>query len=477
MLNPDARPVVVLELNELCPPLLDRWMADGSLPHFKRLHDSADVYRTEADTTEPEKLEPWIQWYSIHTGLSHDQHGVFHLTDGARADHRDIWRTLMEAGRTVFSFASMNVRPFASPDSLYLGDPWTENGDAHPAELNIYNRFVGHNVREYSNAEQALTASDYAAFLRFLVTHGLSAGTAWRTLRQLAEEKVRARHLSYRRVAILDALQFDVFAHYYRAMRPDFATFFVNSVAHLQHSYWRHMEPEAFPLKPEERDRSRYGEAIKFGYVAMDWLIGRFLRLADRNGATLVFQTALSQQPFVKYDGKGGQRFNRLRDVKAFLHQIGLVYREVDPTMTNQYMLTFDDDFGREAARRRLSAFEYEDGRKLFDFPPREAEKALYFGPLLANSGGTSAIVIDRASGRKCKASELVYEMDGTKSGCHHPVGALWIRRGSHRRHEEHVSILDTFPTLLDLLGVEPERGSARTGASLLGRRGRASAA
>jgi hypothetical protein len=466
-MRPNAAPVIVLELNELCPPLLDRWMADGSLPNFKRLHDGSDVFRTEADVTEPDKLEPWIQWYSIHTGLPYDQHGVYHLTDGARADHPDIWRTVIAAGRTACSFASMNVRPFAAPGSLFVGDPWTENGDAHPPELNVYNRFVGHNVREYSNSDRALSAGDYAAFLRFLVSHGLTAGTAWRTVRQLADEKLRASHLSYRRVAILDALQFDVFAHYYRTMKPHLATFFVNSVAHLQHSYWRYMEPDAFPLRPGEAERARYGEAIKFGYEAMDWLIGRVLKLADRHGATLVFQTALSQQPFVRYDDKGGQRFFRLRDVNAFLRAAAIDYRDVDPTMTHQFMATFADEEQRREAERRLSCFEYEDGTKLIGSPPHETPNALYFGAQVPAAGGVEARVIDRATGRSFPAGEVLYEMDGTKSGCHHPVGALWIRRGRHQRHDQLVSILDTFPTLLDLLGIA-DLPSARTGRSLL---------
>ncbi|HEX8442588.1 MAG TPA: hypothetical protein VF631_02960 [Allosphingosinicella sp.] len=463
-----ARPVIVLELNELCPPLLDRWMVDGSLPNFKRLHDGSDVFQTQADVTEPDKLEPWIQWYSIHTGLSYDQHGVYHLTDGARAEHQDIWRAAIAAGRTACSFASMNVRPFAAPGSLFVGDPWTENGDAHPPELNVYNRFVGHNVREYSNSDAGLTASDYAAFLRFLLTHGLSAGTAWRTVRQLADEKLRDPHLSYRRVAILDALQFDVFAHYYRVMRPHLATFFVNSVAHLQHSYWRYMEPDAFQVQPDGSERARYGDAIKFGYVAMDWLIGRVLKLADRHGTTLVFQTALSQQPFLKYEAKGGQRFFRLRDVQSFLREAGVSYLDVDPTMTHQFMATFGSDEARAEAERRLSCFEYEDGRKLIDSPPHDTPNALYFGAQVPNSGDLEALVTDQATGRTFPASEVVYELDGTKSGCHHPVGALWIRRGTHRKHEELVSILDTFPTMLDLLGIADE-SSARTGRSLFG--------
>jgi hypothetical protein len=470
MSNSPAHSVIALELNELCPPLLDRWMADGSLPNFKRLHDSSDVYRTQADVTEPDKLEPWIQWYSIHTGLAYDQHGVYHLTDGVRAQHQDIWRAVIAADRTAFSFASMNVRPFAAPGSLFVGDPWTENGDAFPSELNVYNRFVGHNVREYSNAEQGLSAGDYAGFLRFLLTHGLSAQTAWQTARQLADEKLRDPHLSYRRVAILDALQFDVFAHYHRAMRPHFASFFVNSVAHLQHSFWRYMEPDAFAAKPDAAEQARYADAIKFGYLAMDGLIGRMLKLADRAGATLVFQTALSQQPFLKYESQGGQRFFRLRDAAGFLREMGVAYRDLDSTMTHQFMIGFVDEAQREAARMRLAAFEYEDGRKLIDTPPHDTENALYFGAQVPNAGGLDAIITDRQTGRSFPAREFLYELDGTKSGCHHPIGGLWIRRGTHRRHDELVSILDTFPTMLDLLGIDAGPNAERTGQSLLAR-------
>jgi hypothetical protein len=293
----------------------------------------------------------------------------------------------------------------------------------------------------------------------------------------LAEERLGDPHLSYRRVAILDALQFDVFAHYYRSMQPDFATFFVNSVAHLQHSYWRYMEPDAFQAKPDDTERGRYGDAIKFGYEAMDWLIGRFLKLADRSGATLVFQTALSQQPFLKYEAKGGQRFFRLRDVAAFLREAGVTYRDVDPTMTHQFMATFDSEAERAEAEGRLSCFEYEDGRKLIDSPAHDTPGALYFGAQIPNQGGLEALVHDRASGRTFPASDVVYELDGTKSGCHHPIGALWIRRGTHHRHEKLVSILDTFPTLLDLLGIPDQPGTARAGRSLVTPGTRASAA
>ena len=76
--------VLLLEFNEICPPLLKRWMEQGKLPNFSALHYSSQVFTSIADVSEPDCLEPWIQWYSIHTGLPYDEHRVFCLTDAPK---------------------------------------------------------------------------------------------------------------------------------------------------------------------------------------------------------------------------------------------------------------------------------------------------------------------------------------------------------------------------------------------------------
>src|SRR5262249_17459892 len=146
----------------------------------------------------------WIQWYPIHTGLAYDQHRVFHLTEGPRAGHDDVFRMMLGAGRKVMSFASMNLAPFAAAGSAFVGDPWSENGDAFPPQLNVYNRFVSHNVREYSNASGGMSPAAYARFLGFMASHGLSAKTVGQILAQLADERLKSRKLGWRRVALLD---------------------------------------------------------------------------------------------------------------------------------------------------------------------------------------------------------------------------------------------------------------------------------
>jgi hypothetical protein len=281
--------LIVAEFNELCPWLIDQWMGEGLLPNFRVMHGQSAVFETFADVSDPANLEPWIQWYSLHTGLSFDQHRVFHLTEGAAATHDDLWRIAHAAGRKVINFAGMNTRPFAFGDSVYVADPWCEDGNASPPALNIYNRFVGANVREYSNPDARLTAGDYAKFLGFMTTHGLRPGTVAALAGQLIEERTRDRRLSWKRATLLDRMQMDVFRHYYTKTRPDYATFFINSTAHLQHSYWRQFQPEAFAVQPDAESSALYGDAVKTGYVAMDRLLGEFMEMADASGAMLVF--------------------------------------------------------------------------------------------------------------------------------------------------------------------------------------------
>lgn len=469
--------VLLLEFNELCPALLDRWIGEGLLPGFARLRSASDVYTTVADVSDSALLEPWIQWYSIHTGLGYDQHRVFHLTDGPRAGHADLFTTLIGADRRVGSFSSMNVAPFAAPGSFFVGDSWTENGDAYPPSLNVYNRFVSSQVREYSNASASTRLADQARFVRFMLRHGLSARTVLDIIRQLASERTTDPRLAYRRVTILDRLHYDVFRSLYARHRPDFATFFINSTAHLQHSYWRHLDPSAFTVRPDADEMAIYGDAVQFGYRAMDKLIGGFLKLADAHGATVIFMTALSQQPFLRHEAKGGQHFHRLHDVERFLRDQGVLFRAVDPTMTHQYMVRFADGAARNAGRARLEALRLGDGRELFGFVRSEAEEPdqLYFGCQISTRIDMDTAVHDGATGRTLRFGDLFYRMEAIKSGRHHPEGALWIRRGDGRTHAGTVSVLDLFPTVLDLVGVEaPPQGLPRRGRSLIASGGHA---
>jgi len=446
-----AKRMILLEFNELCPSLLQKWMASGQLPNFRRFYDSSDVYVTEADELKAPNLEPWIQWYSLHTGLPYRVHQVFHLTDGPRAGHLDIWHALQNHGRKVWNCSSMNAGQLTGQNALFLPDPWCGSQETNPNDLAPFARFVAHQVQEYSNKENIASRHLIMEFGRFMLVHGLSFDTIFATTSQLLRDILSGGKTSWQRATILDKLLFDVFKYYYLHEQPDFSTFFINSTAHLQHCYWRHMSPDEFSVMPAAEERDRYANAILFGYQQMDKIVGRFIKLAGKD-ATLVLATALSQQPFLKYEAIGGQHFYRPRNVANFLEAFGLRPNQIEPVMTHQYLLRFGSAAEASAVREVLSRVTL-NGQQIFGFDAADAG-SLYVGCQIRTSVDRSASMQLGGNLPSAPFFEHFYQIEGSKSGCHHPDGCLWIRRGEHREHAEKVSILDVFPTILEYFDI-----------------------
>jgi hypothetical protein len=443
--------ILLLEFNEICPPLLKRWMGEGKLPNFSALYNSSQVVTSIADVSDPDYLEPWIQWYSIHTGLPYDEHGVFYLTDGPKADHFDIWRRLNGLGKSVMNCGSMNARALSGTGVFYLPDPWCNNEPAWPKEVEVFKTVMAKLVQE-STRGAALGMNEWLPFLTFLLRHGLAVDTVRAILAQLGSERLLQADVKWRRVALADRLQFDLFRHYYRSMRPDFATFFVNSTAHLQHAYWRHMDPDAFSLKPDKSEIDSYGDAVLFGYRSMDALIRRFCALAEPD-TTIILCSALSQQPFLKREASGGQHFYRLRDVPRFLQMLDVAPQLVEPVMTHQYRLRFAQ---RDAAQRAFCVLER---LKLGDarlFGTRLSGTDIHLGCQIFDRRDGDGGEISGVPGRNepLHFFDLLYAIDAVKSARHHPEGVLWIGTGEHAVHAEPASILDIAPTIYDLMGM-----------------------
>ena len=68
--------VVFLGINEVNFAFIERYIAKGHLPNFARLIDEHGYTETTSEQ-EYDLLEPWIQWTTVQTGLSYNEHKVF----------------------------------------------------------------------------------------------------------------------------------------------------------------------------------------------------------------------------------------------------------------------------------------------------------------------------------------------------------------------------------------------------------------
>jgi hypothetical protein len=443
--------VIVLELNELCPPLLDRFMAAGDLPSFSRLHQESVVCTTDAQ--EPQSfLNPWIQWITAHTGVGYEEHGVFKLGEGGQLQQQTVADVVTAHGGDVWLCGPMNVVPRRSMRGWWLPDPWNPQDVPQPVELAPFTEFVRASVQEHTNDSHRLSPRACVRFLRTMARHGLTRSTVRAAIDQLVGERT-GRVERWRRAALLDRFQWDLFADHWREARPLLATYFSNTTAHYQHVYWRHMDPEPFTIKPSPEEQARFGPAVHSGYLEMDRLVGEALDLAG-DDTVLVLCTALSQQPYLLKEEEGGNRFHRPHDLGDVLARLGVAgVVQVAPVMAAQFHVYFGNEADAGAAATMLAGATV-DGRPAFDV--RHVGTDVFTGIAFTDDVEPDAVL--RAGDRSVPFEAHFYRAETAKSGYHHPQGAFWVRIPGRPPTvlEEPVSLRAVAPTMLALLGLPP---------------------
>jgi hypothetical protein len=458
-----ARSVILIEFNELCPSLMQRFMSAGNLPNFRRFHDEAQVYVTEAEERPP-YLEPWIQWITVHAGLTYREHQVFNLGEAHRVEHKFLWDVLSDAGLRVWVCGAMNARYQRPLNGRLLPDPWATEIAPYPDDFAPYFKFIQHHVTEYTNQRARLSPKDYANFVWYMARHGLAGATVRQVVAQLASE--RAGKNRWKRAIILDQLQLDLFRHYQRELRPQFSIFFSNSTAHFQHMYWRNMEPELFGQKPSLVEQAEYQDAIRFGYQNMDHMLGQFIELCGPD-TTLIFLTALSQQPCLLYEETGGKVWHRPKDFAALLRFAGVPEPfSVAPVMSHYFHVYFDRAEDARAAAEKLRAL-HVGGEQALHVDDNGA--SLFCGCRLYQPLPETTLLESRAGASSGRFFDLFYQVEGVKSGMHHPDGMLWIRtpERAHRVHSDKVPLPQIAPMILDMFSVP--KPTSMAGAPLAG--------
>jgi hypothetical protein len=433
--------MLILEFNELCPPLLTRFMKGGLLPNFSRLYSRSEIYTT---TTDDEHLEPWVQWVTFHCGVRETIHGVQDLDQGHSVELPAIWDVLAREGKSSVVFGAMNTAPAQTKKVLIIPDPWSTHIPV-PNEFAPYQEFVRSQV--LGHTDKSATTNGFGGFARFMASHGLSLSTVCHLLSQILSERTLSRDVRWRRASSLDYLQWDVFEYLWRTKHPYLAVFFSNSTAFLQHRYWRHMDPDAYEVKPTQASIETYGEAIRYGYQKMDRLVGKALAIAGRETA-VVLVTALSQQPNLRYEKIGGKFVYRPKDFRRLLDFIGIPNDvSVEPVMTHQAWLSCRDDVQAAECERALLELKM-NGEPIMS--ARHAGNRVYFDCKFISQIRSNAVMSVRE--KSVLFDDYFAFLGEIVNARHHPDGALWIStpRHEHRVHQQKLNLADASQLLLD---------------------------
>jgi hypothetical protein len=135
--------------------------------------------------------------------------------------------------------------------------------------------------------------------------------------------------------------------------------------------------------------------------------------------------------------------------------------------MAEEFHVYLESDAAAAEAERQLTAMRVGDRPALV---VRRDGAGLFCGCKIHGALGKDATVSGAGGAEPFLA--LFYQVEGVKSGMHHPEGMLWIRTPEriHAVHEGALPLTEAFPMLLGLLGVRaprPQRAPVRAAATL----------
>ncbi len=351
-------PLLLLELNELNFEFVERYASRGALPALARLIETHGVARTRSEEALAH-VEPWIQWFTVHTGKSYAQHGVYRLGDGAAAGAAQMWESLERRGLRVGAFSPLNAANALERPAFFVPDPWTRTALRAPALLRAAYAAVCQAVGE--NASGRLSAGSIVR-----LAAGLAAYAQPRHYAGYLGWALRGLRARWPRVLFLDRFLADCFFGLWRGTRPDFATLFLNGAAHLQHHYLFNSAAYGGPHRNPAWYLPPGVDPVLEVYRLYDRVAAECLALEPR--PRLMIATGLHQDPVA-----APVFYWRLREHGAFLRRIGCAFTSVEPLMSRDFLVRCADAAQARASAARLASGRGADGAPLFEVDDRGA--------------------------------------------------------------------------------------------------------
>lgn len=349
-----VKKLVLIEFNEVNFELVNSYLQDeANLDRWKNLRSVLKLPRVNTvSETEYEKLEPWIQWASVHSGLTADEHGIFRLGDINSCFHRQIFEIVEDYGAKVGCISAMNADNRLKEPAYFIPDPWTiTQTDGSLISEAVYTAL---NQAVNDNSEGRLTKQTIAKLLLALLIHAQPRNYPL-YVRLLS--KVIAKR-SWNKALFLDLFISDLHQSLHQKRKTDFSTVFFNGFAHLQHHYF-------YASKFYEGDRVNpkwYIESLADPFEdaldVYDVILGQHLNTFSK--FEVLIATGLQQVPY-----PNDAFYYRLRDHISFLELIGISGAKVYPRMTRDFLVEFDNEQVAKDAELKLNNLRL-NGDKLF---------------------------------------------------------------------------------------------------------------
>lgn len=340
----------LLELNEINFDAVNHYLKKGEfLPGFKKVSENILITKSEKDY---KNLEPWIQWPSVHTGKTFEQHKVFRLGDFVKSKDDQFFEKVEKAGYFVGAVSPMNASNKLKKPAYFIPDPWTKT----PSDNSFLSKILSDSISQAVN-DNSQSKINFMTIIKLILAFIWLVNPA--RFFHMFKYILLAARKPWRKALFLDKFLFEVHKTLYKRKKPNFSTIFLNAGAHIQHHYFFN---SSFSKSSKLINPTWYINQNEDPFLEMlkvyDEMLLNVLNLPDTE---LIIATGLSQRPFnyIKY-------YYRLKNHKLFLKDLDIKFTDVFPRMTRDFLITFDTEEQATQAEIKLSNIVVNDDIKLF---------------------------------------------------------------------------------------------------------------
>ena len=344
--------IVLLELNEINFDAVSFYIERGKcLPGFKKLIEKGLV-STESES-KYENLEPWVQWPSVHTGKTFEEHSVFRLGDFVNSSDEQFFEKVENAGFSVGAVSPMNASNKLKNPAYFIPDPWTKT----PCDGSFFSKSITDAIVQAVNDNSQSKLS-----FKTIVNLGLAFVALVKPTRYIPMViyAVKALGNPWRKALFLDMLLYEIHKTLFKSKKPNFSTLFLNAGAHIQHHYFFN---SPYVDSPELKNPAWYIGEDDDPFLEMLIVYDEMLiDLVSLPNTEVIVATGLSQKPYdhLKF-------YYRLKNHASFLDEMCIEFVDVVPRMTRDFLISFDTAEQALKAEQQLSKILVNNDVKLFE--------------------------------------------------------------------------------------------------------------
>ena len=332
-MNKNKKKLILIQLNELNFELVNKYCSKYNLKYLKKIikHKKPN-YITNSENIY-DLLEPWIQWFSVYTGKTALQHGVYRLGDGKNYKGELLFNKIENLNFKVGAISPMNLVNNLKNPSYFIPDPWTDSSSDNSFWSKKITSLL--KIAVNNNSGKIFKLSTFLDILLILIKF----------------ENIYNYHLyffylitsikcKWRKALFLDLLINDIHLNLLIKNKPNFSSVFFNAGAHIQHHHL---------LKSEFLNKEKKIDPIKDAYYLYNTILQKYLFSKNDKYEYVIF-TGLSQDV-----NKDPVYYYRLKNHEKFIKYFNIKYSSLMPRMSRDFEIKFDNQADTENASKKLS--------------------------------------------------------------------------------------------------------------------------